>query len=43
MISKIREVETRNAAGMIPGSDAKLKDEYIIYSAHWITSASRTR
>ncbi len=22
-------------AAMIPGSDPKLKDEYIIYSAHW--------
>jgi Zn-dependent M28 family amino/carboxypeptidase len=28
-------LETRNVAAVIPGSDAKLKDEYIIYSAHW--------
>jgi Zn-dependent M28 family amino/carboxypeptidase len=35
MPSKIRPLETRNVAAMFPGSDAKLKDEYIIYSAHW--------
>jgi Zn-dependent M28 family amino/carboxypeptidase len=33
--SKVRELETRNVAAMIPGSDPKLKDEYIVYSAHW--------
>ncbi|HSU67532.1 MAG TPA: M28 family peptidase, partial [Tepidisphaeraceae bacterium] len=33
--SKIRELETRNVAAIIPGSDPKLKDEAIIYSAHW--------
>ncbi len=33
--SKIREMETRNVAGIIPGSDPKLKDEAVIYSAHW--------
>ena len=33
--SKIRDLETRNVAGMFPGSDPKLKDEYVIYSAHW--------
>ena len=35
MPSKIRPLETRNVAAMIPGSDPKLKDEYVIYSAHW--------
>ena len=35
MPSKIRTLDTRNVAAMIPGSDPKLKDEYIIYSAHW--------
>jgi Zn-dependent M28 family amino/carboxypeptidase len=35
MVSKIRDLETRNVAAVIPGSDAKLKDEYILYSAHW--------
>ena len=33
--TKIRPLATRNVAAMIPGSDPKLKDEYIIYSAHW--------
>jgi Zn-dependent M28 family amino/carboxypeptidase len=33
--AKIRALETRNVGAMIPGSDPKLKDEYIIYSAHW--------
>ena len=35
MASKIRQIETRNVAGMIPGSDPKLKDEVVIFSAHW--------
>jgi Zn-dependent M28 family amino/carboxypeptidase len=35
MVSKIRELDTRNVAAMIPGSDPKLKDEYVIFSAHW--------
>ncbi|MEO8595834.1 MAG: M28 family peptidase [Candidatus Solibacter sp.] len=35
MPSKVRTLETRNVAAVIPGSDPKLKDEYIIYSAHW--------
>jgi Zn-dependent M28 family amino/carboxypeptidase len=35
MVSKVREIESRNVAAMIPGSDPKLKDEYVIYSAHW--------
>ena len=33
--SKVRELETRNVAATIAGSDPRLKDEYIIYSAHW--------
>jgi Zn-dependent M28 family amino/carboxypeptidase len=33
--AKVRELETRNVAAMIAGSDPKLKDEYVIYSAHW--------
>ncbi|MCU1234897.1 MAG: peptidase, partial [Candidatus Solibacter sp.] len=35
LVSKIRELETRNVAAMFQGSDPKLRDEYIIYSAHW--------
>jgi Zn-dependent M28 family amino/carboxypeptidase len=33
--SKIRDLETRNVAAIIPGSDPKLKEEAVIYSAHW--------
>jgi hypothetical protein len=33
--SKVRDLETRNVAGLIPGSDPKLKDEVVIFSAHW--------
>ena len=28
-------LETRNVAAIIPGSDPKLKDEVVIFSAHW--------
>ena len=31
---KRESVESPNVAGMLPGSDAKLKDEYVIMSAH---------
>ena len=33
--SAIRHVEQFNVIGMVPGSDAKLKQEAVIYSAHW--------
>jgi Zn-dependent M28 family amino/carboxypeptidase len=33
--SKIRPMTSRNVVGVIPGSDPKLKDEAVIYSAHW--------
>ncbi|MGI9103059.1 MAG: M28 family peptidase [Terriglobales bacterium] len=33
--SQVRKVTTRNLVGMIQGSDAKLKQQYVIYSAHW--------
>jgi Zn-dependent M28 family amino/carboxypeptidase len=33
--SKVRAIDTRNVAAVIPGSDPKLKDEYVIFSAHW--------
>ena len=33
--STIRSVEQFNVAGIVPGTDAKLKDEAVIYSAHW--------
>ena len=33
--SKVREIESRNVAALVPGSDPKLKDEVVIYTAHW--------
>jgi hypothetical protein len=35
MIQKIRDIDTRNVAAIVPGSDAKLKDEVAVFSAHW--------
>jgi Zn-dependent M28 family amino/carboxypeptidase len=31
----VRLVEQFNVAGIVPGTDPKLKDEVVIYSAHW--------
>jgi Zn-dependent M28 family amino/carboxypeptidase len=33
--SKIRQIETRNVAAVIPGSDDQLKSQYVIFTAHW--------
>ena len=33
--TKVREIQTRNVAGMVEGTDPKLKSEVVIYSAHW--------
>ncbi|KAB8042095.1 M28 family peptidase [Janthinobacterium aquaticum] len=33
--STIRKVEQFNVAGIVPGTDPKLKDQAVIYSAHW--------
>jgi hypothetical protein len=35
LLSKVREISSRNVAAVVPGSDPKLKDEYVIFSAHW--------
>ena len=31
----LRNVASRNVVALLPGSDSKLKDEYLIYTAHW--------
>ncbi len=31
----VRKLEQFNVAGIVPGTDPKLKDEVVIYSAHW--------
>ena len=33
--SSVRQVEQFNVVGIVPGSDPKLKDEAVVYSAHW--------
>jgi Zn-dependent M28 family amino/carboxypeptidase len=33
--AKLREIESRNVVGIVPGSDAKLRDDAFIFSAHW--------
>jgi len=33
--NQIRTLESRNVVGKLEGSDPKLKDEYVIYTAHW--------
>lgn len=33
--SNIRDIDTRNVAGIIAGTDPKLKDEAVVFSAHW--------
>jgi len=31
----LRNVASRNVVGVLPGSDPKLKDEYVVFTAHW--------
>ncbi|MGD0500710.1 MAG: M28 family peptidase [Bryobacteraceae bacterium] len=33
--AKVRAIDTRNVAAIVPGSDPKLKDEAVIFTAHW--------
>jgi Zn-dependent M28 family amino/carboxypeptidase len=33
--AKVRTVETRNVIGRVEGSDVKLKEEAVVFSAHW--------
>ncbi|NOT09322.1 MAG: M28 family peptidase [Gemmatimonadales bacterium] len=33
--NSIRSVASRNVAGKLEGSDPALKDEYVVYTAHW--------
>jgi Zn-dependent M28 family amino/carboxypeptidase len=35
MVSKIRPFESSNVVGMLPGSDARLKDQAVLYTAHY--------
>ncbi len=31
----LRNVDSRNVVALLPGSDPKLKSEYLVYTAHW--------
>jgi Zn-dependent M28 family amino/carboxypeptidase len=31
----LRTIDSRNVIGRLDGGDAKLKDEYVVYTAHW--------
>ncbi|GEO06188.1 hypothetical protein AAE02nite_38520 [Adhaeribacter aerolatus] len=33
--NKLRDVQSKNVIAKLEGSDPELKDEYVIYSAHW--------
>ena len=33
--AEVRKITQYNVAGLIPGTDPKLKDELVVYSAHW--------
>ncbi len=35
MKAAIRHIDQFNVAGLIPGTDPKLKDEVVVYTAHW--------
>ena len=35
MVSKIRPFESNNVVGMLPGSDAHLRDQAVMYTAHY--------
>jgi len=31
----VAHLQSENVVGLVPGSDAKLKQQYVVYSAHW--------
>ncbi len=35
LLNKLRTVDSRNAIARLEGSDPALKDEYVVYTAHW--------
>lgn len=35
ILSSVRQVEQFNVVGIVPGSDPKLREEAVVYSAHW--------
>ncbi len=35
LANTLRTIDSRNVVAKLEGSDARLKDEYVVYSAHW--------
>lgn len=35
IVSKVRQIQSQNVIAMLPGSDSRLKDEAVIYTAHY--------
>ncbi|MFN2492725.1 MAG: M28 family peptidase, partial [Pyrinomonadaceae bacterium] len=35
LTSEVKRVQAPNVAGILPGRDPKLREEYVVYSAHW--------
>lgn len=33
--SELKRLDSNNVVGVLSGSDARLKDEYVVYTAHW--------
>ncbi len=33
--SEVKRVQAPNVVGILPGRDSRLRDEYVVYSAHW--------
>ena len=33
--SELKRVDSNNVAAILPGRDAQLRDEYVVYTAHW--------
>ncbi|MBS0632708.1 MAG: M28 family peptidase [Verrucomicrobia bacterium] len=33
--SELRNVDSKNVVALLPGADPKLRDEFVIYTAHW--------
>src|SRR5579872_6369464 len=35
IVNRLRTIDSKNVLGKLEGSDPKVKDEYVVYTAHW--------
>ena len=35
MVQKVRQIDSRNVAALVPGSDPSVSDQVVVFSAHW--------